>query len=100
MILVLCTTYDNHLIMHYICTRFCKSIAKGFRVTDLNIRVDARVVTIVDGRTNGRKTGSLYHAMPEAGATKRKKDKLSVQQHLYIFLNIKLRLKWKLWVCY
>ena len=73
MILVLCTTYDNYMIILYICTRFCQSTAKGFRVTDLNIRVDARVVTIVDGRTNGQKTGSLYHAMPEAGApTKRK----------------------------
>ena len=27
-----------------------------------------------DGRTNGRKTGSLYRAMPEAVATKMKVD--------------------------
>ena len=43
---------------------------KGFRVTDLDSRVDARVVANVDRQTNGQKTGSLYHAMPEAGATK------------------------------
>ena len=40
---------------------------------DLNSRIDARVVTNVYGRTyertNGRKIGSLYRAMPEAGAT-------------------------------
>ena len=42
---------------------------------DLNIRVDASVVANVDGRTdgwmNGRKIGSLYRTMPEAGATKK-----------------------------
>ena len=36
--------------------------------------VDGRVVANVDGRrdghTNGQKTDSLYHDMPEAGATK------------------------------
>ena len=41
---------------------------------DLNSRIDARVVTNVYGRTyertNGRKIGSLYRAMPEAGAKK------------------------------
>ena len=42
---------------------------------DLNSRIDdARVVENVDGWTyrwtNGRKTRSLYHAMPEASATK------------------------------
>ena len=62
------------LIVFYICTKFCRSSSKGFRVTDLNSRVDARVVANVDGRTdeqtNGRKSGSLYRAMPEAGATK------------------------------
>ena len=46
----------------------------GFIVTDLNCRVDARVVANVDGRTYGRtngwKTRSLYRAMPVAGATK------------------------------
>ena len=43
----------------------------GFRVTDLNNRVNARVIENVDGRTYGRtnrqKIGSLYRAMPEAG---------------------------------
>ena len=42
---------------------------------DLNSRIDARVVTNVYTRmyerTNGRKIGSLYRAMPEAGATKK-----------------------------
>ena len=37
--------------MLYICTKFCKSISKGFRVTDPDGRVDARVVANVDGRT-------------------------------------------------
>ena len=26
---------------------------------------------LTDGRTNGRKTGSLYHAMPQAGTTQK-----------------------------
>ena len=42
---------------------------------DLNSRIDARVVTNVYGRTyertNGRKIGTLYRAMPEEGATKK-----------------------------
>ena len=42
---------------------------------DQNSRIDARVVTDVYGRTyertNGRKIGSLYRAMPEAGAIKK-----------------------------
>ena len=42
---------------------------------DLNSKIDARVVTNVYGRTyertNGWKIGSLYRAMPEAGATKK-----------------------------
>ena len=42
---------------------------------DLNSRIDARVVKNVYGRayerTNGRKIGSLYRAMPEAGARKK-----------------------------
>ena len=58
--------------MLYICIKFCQSNSKGFWVTDPNRRVDARVVANVDGtdvRTDGRNTGSLYRAMPEAGAT-------------------------------
>ena len=48
---------------------------KGFRVMDLNSRVDARVVSNVDGRTDVQtdertETGSLYQTMPEAGVTK------------------------------
>ena len=57
--------------MLYICTKFCQSISKGFRVTDPNSRVKARVVANVkNGRTNGQKIGSLHRAMPEAGTTK------------------------------
>ena len=63
-------------MMFYICSKFCQSISYGFRVRDLNSRVDARVVAKVDGRTDVRtdirKTRSLYRAMPEAGATKNK----------------------------
>ena len=62
---------SHRLIMFYICTKLCKSIPQDFRVTDLDSRVDARVVANVDsGRTNRQNTGSLYHAMPEAGTTK------------------------------
>ena len=59
-------------MMLYICTKFCEIISEGFRVIDSNIRVDARVVTNVDNwidrHTNGWKTGSLYHAMPQRQA--------------------------------
>ena len=55
--------------MLYIYTKFCQTISKGFRVTDPNTRVDARVVANVDVRTKGWKAGSLYRAMPQAGAT-------------------------------
>ena len=40
--------------MLYICTKFCESISKGFRVTDLNIRVKARVVANVDAQMDAR----------------------------------------------
>ena len=70
-VLNLCLSSDN---AKYICTKFCKSISKGFRVRDPDSRVDGRVVADVDGRTYVRtyvrKTGSLHRAMPEAGATK------------------------------
>ena len=61
-----CTSSDDAL---YICTKFCESISKGFTVTDLNSRVNARVVTNVDARwtdihtdtcRNKGKTGSLH----------------------------------------
>ena len=68
--------------MFYICTKFCRSSSKGFRVTDLNSRVDARVVANVDGRTYGRKTGSIYRTMPEAGATKMK----NIKQRFILFI--------------
>ena len=59
--------------MLYNCTKFYLIISYGFRVTELNIRVNAWVVANVNGqtygRTNGRKIRSLYLAMPEAGAT-------------------------------
>ena len=38
---------------------------------DMNSKIDARVVTNVYGRTYGWKIGSLYRAMPEAGAIKK-----------------------------
>ena len=37
-------------MMLYICTKFCESISKGFRVTDLNSSVNAKVVANVDAR--------------------------------------------------
>ena len=59
----------HRLIMLYICTKFCHSVTKGSRVTDLEFKVNARVVADVDGhmdiQTNGRKTGSLCRAIPE-----------------------------------
>ena len=59
------------LMMLYICTKFCENISKGFRVTDLNIRVNARVVANVDAHMDTQKNGSLYRSMPKAGMTKR-----------------------------
>ena len=55
--------------MLYICTMFCESISKSVRVTDPNSRVDTKVFANADGQTNGQKSGSLYHAMSEAGPT-------------------------------
>ena len=56
---------------------------------NLNIRVAARAVANVDGwtygRTNGQKTGSIYRAMPEAGATKRRMDELRFTSFLTVF---------------
>ena len=62
----------HRLIMLYTCTKIHQSISKGFRVTDPDSRADARVVAngCTDRCTNGRKTGSLYSTMPEAGTTK------------------------------
>ena len=40
----------HYLMMLCICTMFCESISKDFRVTDLNSRVNTRVVTNVDAR--------------------------------------------------
>ena len=57
--------------MLYICTKFGQSISKDFRVTDLDSRVDTRVVVNVDRCTNRWKTRSKDSAMPEAGETKR-----------------------------
>ena len=34
-------------------------------------------------RTNGRKTGSLYRAMPEAGATKSSSSTLKIRARLF-----------------
>ena len=53
------------LMMLYTCTKFCESISKGFRVTDLNSMVNARVVANddagrTDTRTNGRKPLSRH----------------------------------------
>ena len=39
------------LMVFNICTKFCRSISKGFRVMDLNSRVDTRVT---DGHTDRR----------------------------------------------
>ena len=44
----------HRLIEFNICTKFCQSISQGFRVTDLNTMVNARVVANVDGQTYGR----------------------------------------------
>ena len=49
----------NCLIISYICINFCKSISQGFKVTDLNSGVDARVVANVDGQTDGCSNGRM-----------------------------------------
>ena len=63
---------SNCLIMLYISTKFCHSISWGFRFTDLNSRVEARVVAN-DGQTYGLTDGKLdlYIApcLRQAGAT-------------------------------
>ena len=41
----------HHLVMLYICTKFCQSISEAFRVTDPDSRVDPRVVANDDVRT-------------------------------------------------
>ena len=48
--LVLSTLRDNALYLYQVLS----NISYGFRVTDLNIRIDARVVANVDGGTYGR----------------------------------------------
>ena len=54
---------SHRLTILYTCAKCCQSIS----------RVDAMVIANVDGRTyghtNGLKTGSLYHTMPEACVT-------------------------------
>ena len=42
------------LAILYICAKFCQSISKGFRVTDLTSGVNARVFANVDVRTDGK----------------------------------------------
>ena len=78
MFLVFCRSSDDV----FIGAKFYESISEGFRVTDLNSRVDARMVANVDDSTDGRtygrtdkrtdrwKTGPLYRAVPKAGMTK------------------------------
>ena len=70
MALALSTSSNGVLYLYQVLSKYLK----GFRVTDLNSRVDTRVVANVDGRTYRRtytrKTGSQYRAMPEAGTTK------------------------------
>ena len=44
-VLVLCTSSDNALYLYQVLPKYLK----GFRVTDLDSRVDARVVGNVDG---------------------------------------------------
>ena len=46
MVLVLSTFSDSVLYLYQV---FFQNISQGFRVTDLNIRVDARVVAIYKG---------------------------------------------------
>ena len=48
---------SHHLIMLYISTKFCQSISEGFRVMDLDSRVDARVVANVDIRMDRHMAG-------------------------------------------
>ena len=52
-------------IMLYICTKFCQSISKDFRVKDLDSRVDARVVANLAGRTYGRKDVRTSDGKPD-----------------------------------
>ena len=38
--------------MLYICIKFCQRISKGFRVTDFDSRVDAKMVAIYKGHNS------------------------------------------------
>ena len=70
MVLVLFTSSDNALYLYQVLPK----ISYGFRVPDLNSRVNPRVVINVDG--------SLYRALPEAGTTKTH-SKISVLNYDY-----------------
>ena len=75
--LVLSTLSDNALYLY----QYLSIYLIGFKVIDLNSRIDARVVTNVYGRTyertNGRKIGSLYRA---------RRDKKGVSKSKQYFL--------------
>ena len=64
---------------------FCQSISQGFKLTNLNSGVDARVVANVDGQTDIRtdiRTGEwTENRIPVAGATKRE---TAVYDHFFI----------------
>ena len=47
------------VMMLYICTKFCESILKGFRVTDLNSTVYTRVVTIYKEHNSVKTVGVM-----------------------------------------
>ena len=49
MVLVLSTLSDSVLYLYQVLSKFCQSISKGFKVTDLNSWIDASVVTIYKG---------------------------------------------------
>ena len=51
--LVLSILSDNALYLYH----FCQRISYGFKVMDLNSKIDARVVTNVYGRTYERTNG-------------------------------------------
>ena len=46
-------------MMLYICTKFCESISKDFRVTDPKSRVAARVIAIYEGHYHIKAVGGV-----------------------------------------
>ena len=64
--------------MLYICTKFCQSISKGYKVIDPDIRVGARVISTVDGWTYGRAYEQTENRIPISQYAAGRRDKKQI----------------------